>query len=536
MKLKVLGAAGEVTGSNYLLEVGSSRILIDCGLHQGKDEEKRNREPFQFTPTSINAVLLTHAHIDHSGRIPLLYKEGFQGQVFATLPTVQLTEVLWKDSAHLMSEEAEWKTRKNARKGLPPVEPLFDEGNVDEAIRFLSPVSYDDVIDIAPGIKARFRDAGHILGSAILELFLNDGNREAKVVFSGDLGPQKPVMGRNPAFIEDADFVVIESTYGDRSHRGNEETRKEFRDVITEALKTRSKVMIPTFVVDRAQRILYELMLMQKEGVMKDHVPIYFDSPMGVKATDIYTEYPSLFSTEVQGHIRSGDTPLCPENLHFVEKAEDSRAINEVNHAVILAGSGMCNGGRIVHHLKHGIWNEKNHLVFVGYQAYGTLGRRIIEGTKTIRMAGEEVAVKAHIHTINGFSAHADREDLLAWASNFRTNPKFLITHGEQRSSISLSENLQSQGFETFIPRVNQEFELYPGREEVSREKIIHVSPLSRDTEINMLLSDISDLAEGLRYRAEDFQNHEELLSLLNSTRLLLETAQARVAQKTEVE
>jgi len=532
MKIKVLGAAGEVTGSNYLLEVGTSKVLIDCGLHQGKNDEQKNREPFQFSPLNIDAVLLTHAHIDHSGRIPLLYREGFQGKVFATLPTVRLTEVLWKDSARIMKEEAEWKTRKNARKGLPPLEPLFDEGNVEQAMEFLHPVSYDDVLDVAPGVKARFRDAGHILGSAILEIFLDDGTRELKVVFSGDLGPQKPVMGRNPAVIEDADLVVIESTYGDRSHRGNDETRSEFRDIMLDALRTKAKVMIPTFVVDRAQRLLYELMLMQKEGLMKGNVPIYFDSPMGVKATEIYTDYPGLFSTEVQEHIRSGETPLCPDNLHFVEKAEDSKAINEVGHAVVLAGSGMCNGGRIIHHLKHGVWNEKNHLVFVGYQAYGTLGRKIVEGAKSIRLMGEQVSVKAQLHTINGFSAHADREDLLAWAGNFRTNPRFLITHGEEKSSKALSEALEAKGLTTFIPEVNQEYELLPASQEMVSEEIIPLRPVQREVEAIMVLADIADLAEGLRSRGDDLEKLEDLMPILNSTKILLETVHSKISEK----
>ena len=310
MKLKVLGAAGEVTGSNYMIEVGSNRVLIDCGLHQGRGDDRKNREPFQFTPGNINAVILTHAHIDHSGRIPLLFKQGFSGNIFATLPTVQLTEVLWKDSAHLMKEEAEWQSRKNARRGLPPVEPLYSESDYQKAIEFLVPTSYDDVVEVVPGIKVRFRDAGHILGSAILELFIDDGQEKVKLVFSGDLGPQKPVMGRNPAVIDDADYVVIESTYGDRVHKNNDDTRAEFRKVMEDALRSRSKVMIPTFVVDRAQRLMYELMLMQKDGLLRDNVPIYFDSPMGVTATNIYKEYPGLFSSEIQDHIHEGDKSL----------------------------------------------------------------------------------------------------------------------------------------------------------------------------------------------------------------------------------
>ena len=528
MKLKVLGAAGEVTGSNYMVEVGSNRVLIDCGLHQGRGDDRKNREPFQFTPGSVNAVILTHAHIDHSGRIPLLFKQGFSGNIFATLPTVQLTEVLWKDSAHLMKEEAEWQSRKNARRGLPPVEPLYSESDYLKAIEFLVPASYDDIIDVVPGIKVRFRDAGHILGSAVLELFLDDGEEKVKLVFSGDLGPQKPVMGRNPAVIDDADYVVIESTYGDRVHKNNDDTRAEFRRVMGEALRSRSKVMIPTFVVDRAQRLMYELMLMQKEGLLRDNVPIYFDSPMGVTATDIYKNYPGLFSSEVQDHIHEGDNPFAPKQMNYVSGVDESRAVNQVKHAVVMAGSGMCTGGRIVHHLKHGIWDEKNHVIFVGYQAAGTLGRRLVEGEKTVRIAGEEVNVKAQLHTINGFSAHADKNDLLTWASNFNTDPVFFVTHGEEKSSRALTETLNQKGFKAVAPSINQEFELTSSREKITKEELVSVCLRPQAPEVLVLLTDIAELAENLKCRAESIDNLEDVRSLLNSTKLLLETANSR--------
>lgn len=528
MKLKVLGAAGEVTGSNYMIEVGESRVLIDCGLYQGRGDDRKNREPFQFNPNSVNAVILTHAHIDHSGRIPVLFKQGFAGNIFATLPTVQLTEVLWKDSAHLMKEEAEWQTRKNARKGLPPVEPLYSEADYEKAVEFLLPTSYDDIVEVAPGVRVRFRDAGHILGSAVLELFLEEGEEKVKVVFSGDLGPQKPVMGRNPAVIGDADYVVIESTYGDRLHKNNDETRDEFRRVMGEALRSRSKVMIPTFVVDRAQRLMYELMLMQKEGLLRDNVPIYFDSPMGVTATDIYNNYPALFSSEVQDHVHEGDNPFAPRQLNYVSGVEESRAVNQVKHAVVMAGSGMCTGGRIVHHLKHGIWDEKNHVIFVGYQAVGTLGRRLVEGEKTVRIAGEEVTVKAQLHTINGFSAHADKNDLLAWASNFETDPLFLVTHGEERSSRALTETLNQKGHKAVAPSINQEFELTSSREKRTREELVTLCETPQAPEVLVLLTDISELAENLKCKAEGLERLEDVKSLLNSTKLLLETANSR--------
>ncbi len=533
MKLKVYGAAGEVTGSNYLIEANGKKILVDCGMYQGKNDDKKNREPFQFIPSEIDAVLLTHAHIDHSGRIPFLCKEGFSGRIKTTLPTADLVEVLWRDSAHLMAEEARWKSRKNERKGLPSIEPLFSDEDVDSSIGLLDATSYDDIVEVSPGIRARFRDAGHILGSSIIELFLEENGKEIKIVFSGDIGPANPVMGRNPAFIEDADFVVIESTYGDRTHKSNEETREEFRNIMGEALRNRSKVLIPTFVVDRAQRIFYELMLMQKDGLLRDNVPIYFDSPMGVKATKIYDEYPGLFSSEVQEHIRNGNNPFSPRQLNFVESVDESRAINEVKHAIVLAGSGMLNGGRIVHHLKHSIWDRNNHVIIVGYQAHGTLGRRIVEGAKTARIAGEEVNVRAQIHTVNGFSAHADRDDLLTWAANFSTNPFFFVTHGEERSSTALVNAMKEKGLGAVAPAPSQEFDLLELRqEEVPERKVIPVQPARAESELNEILSDISFIAENLRLKLNGTEDMDELRSLLISGKTLLETAEDRIVTR----
>lgn len=524
MRLKVLGAAGEVTGSNYLLECGSSRVLIDCGMYQGKGDDEKNRAQFDFVPSSLNSVLLTHAHIDHSGRVPLLVQKGFKGKIWATLPTVELVSVLWQDSVRLMKEEAAWKTRKNERKGLPPVEPLYKEEDAQKAAHLLTPATYDDKIEVAPGITVRFRDAGHILGSAIIEVWMEEDGKEVKVVFSGDLGPQQTVMERNPADISRADYVIIESTYGDRSHKSNKETREEFRQVITEALKSKAKVMIPTFVVDRAQRLLYEMMLLQKEGILRDNVPIFFDSPMGVKATEIYNSHLSLLSGEIQNHVKHGDDPFTPNQLHYVESVEDSRRINDIKHAIVLAGSGMCNGGRIVHHLKHGVWNPDNRIIFVGYQARGTLGRRIIDGEKILRIAGEEVTVNAQLHTINGFSAHADREDLLAWAGNFETLPVFFVTHGEPKSSQALAASLQENNLKAVVPVIGEEFELTPQKDITTSV----ISPIciekKRCEEVNTLLSNISGLAASIRTKADKAEDPGDLIPLLQSTVVLLET------------
>lgn len=462
MLLKFCGAAKEVTGSNYLLEAGGHRFLVDCGMHQGEREEA-NVDPFPYAAGSIDAVLLTHAHIDHSGRIPKLVKEGFRGKIYATLPTIELTEILWDDSVRLMREDAEWQSAKNARRGLPPAEPIYGQEEADAAKKLFTPVNYDSRLEILPGVSARFRDAGHILGSAILEILIEEEGRIVRIVFSGDLGPMQTVMGRAPAEITDADYVVIESTYGNREHKDNQQTRDEFQTLMKDIFaKKKGKVFIPTFVVDRAQRIMYELELLRGQGVGAG-MPVFFDSPMGVKVSKLYESHLDLLSQEIQTYRRDGGNPFSSEDIQYVSTREESQAVNNRDFGVVMAGSGMCNGGRIVHHLKNGIWNPDNHVVFVGYQAHGTLGRRIVDRAKTVRIAGEAVNVNAQIHTIGGFSAHADRTDLLGWAERFRpTMPKFFVTHGEAEAAESLAEALKTRGFEALVPELEQEVALVP--------------------------------------------------------------------------
>lgn len=462
MLLKFCGAAKEVTGSNYLLEAGGHRFLVDCGMHQGEREDA-NDDPFPYAANSIDAVLLTHAHIDHSGRIPKLVKEGFRGKIYATLPTIELTEILWDDSVRLMREDAEWQSAKNARRGLPPAEPIYGQEEADAAKKLFTPVNYDSRLEILPGVSVRFRDAGHILGSAILEILIEEEGRIVRLVFSGDLGPMQTVMGRAPAEITDADYVVIESTYGNREHKDNQQTRDEFQTLMKDIFaKKKGKVFIPTFVVDRAQRIMYELELLRGQGVGAG-MPVFFDSPMGVKVSKLYENHLDLMSQEIQTYRRDGGNPFSSEDIRYVSTREESQAVNNLGFGVVMAGSGMCNGGRIVHHLKNGIWNPDNHVVFVGYQAHGTLGRRIVDRAKTVRIAGEAVNVNAQIHTIGGFSAHADRTDLLGWAERFRpTMPKFFVTHGEAEAAESLAEALKTRGFEALVPELEQEVALVP--------------------------------------------------------------------------
>ena len=506
MKLKIHGAAGEVTGSNYMIETGRYKVLVDCGFHQGQDEEKHEGESFTFDPSSIDALLLTHAHIDHSGRIPLLVKEGFKGKIFCTFATSELVEILWRDSARLMGEEAEWRTRKNSRKGLPPVEPLYTENEVEDSLGLLSPIPYDEVIEIMGGLKVRFREAGHILGSSIIEAWVSENNGE------------------------EADFVLIESTYGDRLHKSLEDTRTEFEEALKEALKTSAKVLVPTFVVDRAQRVLYELDRFQKKYPDLRMPKIYLDSPMGVKVTEIYGKYIPHLSRELKEMFLKGDDPFEPENFQFIRSADESRAINEEKSGIILAGSGMCSGGRIMHHLKHNLFKPDTHVFFVGYQAHGTLGRRLVDGAKEIRIAGEDVSVKAQFHTLNGFSAHADRNDLLEWASNFPKKTRFVVVHGEPKSAKALAMGLNDKGYAAMVPALNDTIDLLaPAEEKPVRMPVISQRIIDRlelgPQDIAQLLASITLKADEIQRLTIDSKDYAKIMPLLVSAKTLLEAA-----------
>jgi metallo-beta-lactamase family protein len=329
-------------------------------------------------------------------------------------------------------------------------------------------------------------------------------------------------MERNPAHIESADYVIIESTYGDRLHKTNLESREEFRDVLLDAVRQKSKVLIPTFVVDRAQRVLYEIMLLQKEGGLDEKIPIFFDSPMGVKATKIYEKYLPLLSREIQEQIQQGNNPFSPDRLRYVSGVEESRSINDVRQAIVLAGSGMCNGGRIIHHLKHNLWDPTCHVVFVGYQAVGTLGRRLVEGETYLKMAGEEINVKAQLHTINGFSAHADRRDLLKWAGNFKNSPMFIVTHGEPKSSLALAEGIKELGYRAEVPAPGQEFRLEQGRD-LAPAAVDSLGEIVRPRQIHQedLLAEMADIIAALQ--EEENLLSPEMFSLLESSRTLLD-------------
>ncbi|MCC7257053.1 MAG: MBL fold metallo-hydrolase [Gammaproteobacteria bacterium] len=444
MDVRCYGAAGEVTGSCFLVSAGGRRILVDCGLIQGRPaDERRNREPFPFEPAALDAVVLTHAHIDHSGRLPLLMTRGYDGPVYTHRATVELCAVLLQDAAHLAGKDAEWENRKRERKGLQPVEPLYTVADAQRTQRLFRQLDYDTPREILPGIVLTLRDAGHILGSASAELAITDGERTRRIVFSGDIGHSGAPILRDPAPVPRADLVVMESTYGDRLHRPWEDTWRELGTIIGNAASRKGNILIPAFAVGRTQELLY---------VFGRHFDawhlggwhLYLDSPMAIEATDIYARHEQVHDAPARAWSdRHGSLFRLP-NLRISRTGEQSMAINRVRSgAIIIAGSGMCNGGRIRHHLKHNVWRPETQVVIVGYQAAGTVGRALVDGARYIRLWGEAIKVNATIHTVGGLSAHADQAGLLAWYGAIAGRPPVVLVHGEAGPMRELATRLQ---------------------------------------------------------------------------------------------
>ncbi|MEW5757457.1 MAG: MBL fold metallo-hydrolase [Pseudomonadota bacterium] len=447
MKLKFLGAAEEVTGSCFLLQCGEHRVLIECGLIQGGEEdEARNREPFAFNPETIDAVILTHAHLDHSGRIPLLIQAGFRGPIYTHAASYDLCRIMLKDAAYLNEKDAEWDNRKRRRRDQPLVEPLYTMADALAALQRFKPLPYDETREILPGISIRLNDAGHILGSAIVELWAQEGDVRRKLVFSGDLGHHGAPILKDPARIDEADLVVMESTYGDRLHRSWEATWAELADIIRDSRRGRGNIIIPAFAVGRSQELLY-VFGKNAEAWGVDRWEIFLDSPMAIEATEVYAKHPDLYDREAATERRERGNPFHLPNLHLSRRAEDSMAINRITDgAIIIAGSGMCTGGRIRHHLKHNLWRRDCQVIIVGFQARGTLGRALVDGADEVQLWGEPIKVSATIHTVGGLSAHADRAGLLGWYKNFKGRPPVLLVHGESEALQGLKTALEAAG------------------------------------------------------------------------------------------
>lgn len=460
MKIRFLGGVRTVTGTCFLLQLPQLQILIDCGMIQGADNGDMNREPFVFDPSEIEYLFLTHAHIDHTGLVPLLVKDGFRGTIVTSSATADLVELMLNDSAHIQESDAELMTRRALRAGKEPVSPLYTTEDVRKALPLFKRVPYGKVGYTGKGIKYRFLDAGHILGSGSLELWLQDGPREKKVLFSGDIGKKGNPIINDPERETEADYVVMESTYGNRLHKGMEETINELLEAITLTFKRGGNVIIPAFAIGRTQDILYVLNRLVREGRLHP-VNVYIDSPLAQEATKTYLAHPECYDEEAKRLLENWDKHDTL-SLRFTHSVEESMALNRIrSNAIIIAGSGMCEGGRIRHHLKHNLWRPECSVIFAGFQAKGTLGRRLVDGAKVARLFDEDVVVKAKIYTLGGFSAHADRKELLEWLSSFRNRPVVFVVHGEEETSLEFSETVREQyGFTTYVPIKGESFEL----------------------------------------------------------------------------
>ena len=437
------GATGEVTGSLYMIRAGAHTVLLECGLIQGGSEnEDRNRDPFPFSVGDIDAVVLSHAHIDHSGRVPLLAKRGYRGPVHVHNATKALCEIMLPDSGYLNEKDAEWESRKRHRKGQSPVQPLYTQEDAERCLEQFEGADYGENIEVVPGLTLRFHDAGHILGSTLVELSYEESGSSRTLVFSGDLGYRDAPVMNQPARLKHADAVILESTYGDRLHRPIEDTLAELGDVFETARAAQGNILIPAFTIGRTQDLLY-VMAENYERWNLGKWQIYLDSPMAIEATRIYAQFRELYGARL--FRQDTGRPDLP-NLTFTRLPEESMVINEIESgAIIIAGSGMCSGGRILHHLKHNVWRPECHLVVVGFQAYGTLGRRIVEGAETVKLYGHDYRVRIQVHTIGGLSAHGDQADLIDWYSSFQNRPPVYLVHGETAAQQILARKMREE-------------------------------------------------------------------------------------------
>ncbi|MGD9645253.1 MAG: MBL fold metallo-hydrolase RNA specificity domain-containing protein [Pirellulales bacterium] len=460
MKIKLFGAAGgEVTGSAYLVETNGSTVLVDIGLFQGgRQSEAKNRSLVVARHGNIDAVLLTHAHLDHTGRLPLLFKQGYRGPVFATGATLDLAEIILKDSAKLQVQDAERKNRKTAPGRRGRITPLYEPEHVEPLRKVARVVQFQQPVDVAAGVTARWVEAGHMLGSGCIELAVEEEGRKKIVIFSGDLGPTTLPLVRQFETFDQADAVFLESTYGDRRHRPYDQTVAEFEGIVKQAAAKSGKILVPTFAIGRSQQILYHLAVM---FLRKDisPFPVFIDSPMALEASKVYANYHELFDDELLAWEKQGLLPLDPRIFKPSVTTEDSRRLNDLDGpCAILAGAGMCNAGRILHHLRHHLPRPGTHVLIVGYQSAGSLGRRLVDGHKVVSIFGKRIAVRATIHTLNGFSGHADQAELLEWFSTLApARPQVVLTHGEERGRVALAHQIERRfGVQALLPRLGE--------------------------------------------------------------------------------
>ncbi|NLX63868.1 MAG: MBL fold metallo-hydrolase [Clostridiaceae bacterium] len=468
MKVRFLGASTSVTGSCHLITTANHKFLLDCGQFQGSDDvDELNAREFDFDPAEIEFLILSHAHIDHSGRIPLLVKRGFKGKIYCTDATADLLAIMLKDSASIHERETEWKNRKNQRAGKPLVEPLYTMEDAEAALSQVTPVLYNQLIELNESVKVVFNDAGHILGSSIVELFITENDEVSKIVYSGDLGMTGRPILRDPTIIKKADYVIMETTYGNRVHEKNSDSIERLIDIVLKTIRRGGNVIIPSFAVGRTQELIYQFnRFFMEHSEYKDElkdIMVYVDSPMAISATEIFRRHAQVFDDETREYILRGDHPLDFPNLVFTRTAEESVMLNtDPTPKVIISSSGMCEAGRIKHHLKHNLWNPKSSIVFVGYQARGTLGYSILNGDKKVTIFGEKIHVEAEIHNLEGFSGHADKNGLLDWLAGFKQPPKqVFLVHGEEDAKQEFAKEVKSVlGYDCTIVEGDTEFTL----------------------------------------------------------------------------
>ena len=545
MNITFLGAAKTVTGSNFLLEAAGKKIIIDCGLYQGKaKEEQENYNDFAYNVSEIDCMLLTHAHIDHSGRIPKLYVDGYRGPVIATKATCDLCAIMLPDSGHIQEMENVWQNKKRARQGKPAMPPLYTAQDAIDCLKLFKPVSYDEIIDIDENISVRFNDAGHMLGSSIIEIWVKENGETKKIVFSGDLGNNDIPLLDAPTMIETADYLVMESTYGGRLHNRNDDKAEMFLNIVSETLDKGGNVIIPSFAVGRTQEILYELNKLKEQRNDEEFIrkyetlmkaPVYVDSPLAISATEVFKQNMNLFDEDVRKEIGKGDNPLEFPGLKFTQTAEESKALNDDPHPhIIISASGMCEVGRIKHQLKHNLWNPKNTILFVGYQAPGTLGAKIVSGEKKVKIFGEEIAVNARIEYIEGYSGHADQEWLLNFVYSFITKPKHIfLVHGEPDGQKILKEKIiETTDLPVTIPDYGEKYDLNNIVKVLSKVEVQDKYKYLRLEVVDRLATlkeELDEMSEIIKEDIEDEDTKDEQIAEINAKIKELEQQIVRV-------
>ncbi len=531
MKITFLGATKIVTGSNFLVEAAGKKFLVDCGLYQGKAElEEQNYREFDYNPAEIDFMLLTHAHIDHSGRIPKLYNDGFKGPIYAHKATCDLCQIMLPDSGHIQEMEAEWKNKKRIRKGQPTRGSLYTAEDALKCMEIFVPVKYDEIIQVSENIYVRFNDAGHMLGSSTIEIWAKEDGKETKAVFSGDLGNNDIPLLSEPTMIDNCDYLVMESTYGSRLHIRNDQKAELFLKIVSETIDNGGTVVIPSFAVGRTQEILYEINKIKEnrhdEEFLREYrtlmkVPVYVDSPLAISATQVFKENMDLFEDEVKEEMERGNNPLEFPGLKFTQTADESKALNESDEpSIIISASGMCDVGRIKHHLKHNIWNPKSTILFVGYQAPGTLGYEIVNGAKKVTIFGEEFAVNARIEYIEGYSGHADQEGLMNFVYSFYNKPKHIfLVHGEEESQEVLRNKiLENTGIGVTIPEYGETYQLDDELRIVNRIKIKKTLTLKNEVleRLEKLKDELADMEVMVKEDMTDDELRDEDIFRIN--------------------